>query len=480
MLADRVFEALNMHCYVRRELPILVGFSGGPDSLTLLHVLHRLGFQLVAAHLDHSLRETSSAEAESVSRLCSTWNIPCIIARLDVKAYASDHRLSIEEAARECRYQFLFEQAHQHQVQAVAIAHTGDDQVETVLMHLLRGAGTAGLKGMTYSEVNSNWSQTIPVWRPMLGIWRDEVLAYCRIFALQPLIDESNADVTFYRNRLRHVLLPELATYNPQIKQVLWRMADVMQEDDALMKNLTDQTWQDVTKMVSVDIVQLNQEKFNSLALGLKRRILRQAIDHLRPGLRDIGWDVVERALLALSSTQGSGRIDLAGGLDLAWGSSLLSVLEHGAHLPPGDVPQVVEKRDHALAPNESVALQNGWQLNAELLSLADYEQVTSDLRNSPDHAWLNASSVSFPLKVRARQPGDRWKPLGLGGHRQKLSDMFINEKIPVPARDGWPLVFSDREIIWVPGVRPSETSKLHGFESEVLHLHLFKAAQSH
>lgn len=477
MLSDRILDILKTHCDAQVDGSILVGLSGGPDSLTLLHLLHRLGYKLVAAHLDHALRETSADEARHVLKLCSAWNIPCVTARIDVSEYADQQHLSIEEAARECRYRFLFEQAHLHQAQVVAVAHTADDQVETVLMHLLRGAGTSGLRGMAYCEINPNWSQSVPVWRPLLGIWRDEIMTYCQTFDLDPLNDESNADVTFYRNRLRHVLIPELATYNPQIKQVLWRMADVMQADDALLRSLSDRTLEEITLLKETDLIQLDQKRFKSLQLGLQRRILRQAIDHLRPGLRDIGWDVVDRALSGLSNSMVSGRMDLAAGLDLTWGFDYVTVIEHNASLPVGDVPQLINDQRYLLEPGSTLALRNGWQLSAEIVSADIYSRISDELRNEPNHAWLNASAIKFPLIVRSCQPGERWKPLGMQGHRQKLSDMFINEKIPVPARNRWPLVFSDQEIAWVPGVRPSEPFKLQGSETQILHLFLCRGS---
>ncbi len=471
MPVNCILEVLNQHCQMDPDLPILVGVSGGPDSLMLLHVLHGAGLRVIAAHLDHGLRESSTREGEYLAELCERWRIACVTGKSDVNGYSMTHKLSIEEAARECRYRFLFEQANRMQTQAVAVGHNADDQVETVLMHFLRGAGTGGLKGMAYREFNAGWSNTIPIWRPMLGIWRNEVITYCEANGLEPVMDESNRDTVYFRNRLRHVLLPELKNYNPQIKRVLWRTASVMQADDALLQSLTEEAWHAVVVTESKEMISIDYEGFQSLQEGLKRRILRRAIDQMRAGLRDIGLDVVERAIHALEKPSMSGRMDLAAKLDLIIGTEVITLVEQGASLPPGDVPQMAENEGLALSPGGAVQLKNGWELTAEMMTADELARVSEVERNHPDHAWLDGAGVKIPLTVRGRKPGDRWKPLGLGGHRQKISDLYINEKIPEPARAGWPLVVSADEIIWVVGARPCETFRLKGDEKSILHL---------
>ena len=195
---------LQNECLIEAGRPLVVGVSGGPDSLCLLDLLRRSGCQVVVAHLDHGLRAEAAQDADTVAGLAKRFGLPYVQGQVDTRAYAEAHSLSIEEAARVLRYRFLFEQARQHAAQAVAAGHTADDQVETVLMHLLRGAGLVGLKGMAYRMLPNPWSSEIALLRPLLGVWRSQVIEYCEEHALQPVLDRTNLDTTYFRNRLRH------------------------------------------------------------------------------------------------------------------------------------------------------------------------------------------------------------------------------------------------------------------------------------
>ena len=210
-------------CGLDPNRPVLAGVSGGPDSLCLLDILHTAGYRVIVAHFNHQLRPEADQEADSVSARARSLGLPFASACADVRAYAGAHRLSLEEAARMLRYQFLFASARKYEAQAVAVGHTADDQVETVLMHFLRGAGLAGLKGMEYRTLLPVFDQQIPLVRPLLSLWRADTEAYCREHALQPHYDVSNTDQAFFRNRLRHALLPELEKYNPRVKESVCR-----------------------------------------------------------------------------------------------------------------------------------------------------------------------------------------------------------------------------------------------------------------
>jgi tRNA(Ile)-lysidine synthase len=197
IVLEQFVSALKEKCLLDPGLPVLVGVSGGPDSLCMLDMLHQLGYPVIVAHLDHSLRAESAQEAEQLRQLAQSIGLTFVLERNDVDSYATSHSLSIEEAAREARYQFLFEQARQHQAQAVAVGHTANDQVETVLMHLLRGSGLPGLRGMSYRSLPNPWSKNIPLVRPLLGVWREEILAHLEQNGLVPTLDASNLDTRF-------------------------------------------------------------------------------------------------------------------------------------------------------------------------------------------------------------------------------------------------------------------------------------------
>jgi len=190
---------------------------------------------LVIAHLDHGIREEAKADAKVVQDFADERKLPFRLRQVDVNSYSDSKGLSTEEAARILRYRFLFEAAKSAQAQAVVVGHNADDQVESVVMHLLRGAGISGLKGMLPYTINSEWSDEIPLVRPLLNTWRKEIMTYCSDNDIEPVFDISNEDTTYFRNRLRQKLIPELETYNPQFRKVIWRMSQTLAGDQEVL-----------------------------------------------------------------------------------------------------------------------------------------------------------------------------------------------------------------------------------------------------
>src|SRR5678815_4195708 len=178
-MLENIQSILRDQCGLSRDAPIIVGVSGGPDSLCLMSVLRKAGYHTIVAHFNHKLRPDSDTDANIVEQTAARLNLASVIENGDVRAYADAEKLSIEEAARIMRYRFLMGQAHRLNAQAIAVGHTADDQVETVLMHFIRGAGLAGLKGMTHRTVIHTFDSKIPVVRPLLDMWREETIVYC-------------------------------------------------------------------------------------------------------------------------------------------------------------------------------------------------------------------------------------------------------------------------------------------------------------
>lgn len=216
-------NVLSHECELSKTTPIVVGVSGGPDSLCLLHLLHSLEYAVIAAHVNHQLRPEADQEAFYVKEFADSLGIPFYQTCVDVHQFSENEKLSIEESARILRYRFLMEVADQQSAQALAVAHQADDQIEIVLMHVLRGSGMSGLKGMPYRGFNPAFSLEIPIIRPLLGVWRDEILEYCQVNQIKPCYDLTNEDARFFRNRIRQELVPILTTYNTQAKQHLWQ-----------------------------------------------------------------------------------------------------------------------------------------------------------------------------------------------------------------------------------------------------------------
>lgn len=473
---EQIRENVQKLCGLAPGKPVVVGVSGGPDSLCLLDSLARLDYPVVAVHLDHGLRPDSNRDVETVRNAACKIGIPFVFERRDVADYASRARLSIEEAARQVRYRFLFDQARKLSAQAVAVGHTADDQVETLLLHLLRGSGISGLKGMAFRSILPGWDVSIPLVRPLLATWRSETLAYCQERGLEPVFDPTNQDTAILRNRLRHELLPLLETYQPGIRQVLWRSMQVLAGEEAVIQAAVQQAWDSCLDAEHLDpsadsapCIALRREAFLGLAPGLKRAVLRHAVGRLRAGAPELDFAAIERGVQwAVESA--AGQVDLVGGLRLVGEGSLLWVAE------PGPIPA---DPSWPVFPLESIDLPipgraefpTGWVITStwEAPTLLRPEEI------SAWEAWLDGESLAGVLTIRRARPGDRFQPLGLRGRSQKLSDFWINAKLPRRARAAWPVVVRGEAIVWVPGFRLSEEYKIKPQTKRALHLRLIR-----
>jgi tRNA(Ile)-lysidine synthase len=478
MESTHLQKKLQEVCLLSPDLPILVGVSGGADSLCLLDSLHRLGYPLWVAHFDHGLRPESAEDARTVAKIAQEMGLKVIVGSEDVRAMAAEAGLSLEEAARKARYRFLFEQARICQAQAVAVAHTANDQVETVLMHLLRGAGLNGLKGMSARAILPEWDPQIPLVRPLLEVWREETEAWCAAYQLTPLHDPTNWDTTFFRNRLRHELIPYLQSYNPNVKEVIWRMAQVLGGDWEVLAGEVERAWQRCWLEDGAHWSVLCLAHVQDLPEGLQRAVLRRAIDRLRPGLRDIDFALIERALHWLCEPPSGHWLELAAGLQLWMEAGRLYVTE--THQLPQEWPQIGSEEALLAVPGE-VSLEHGWVLRAERRPRCgnppggQVVMVGGGAVRLELGVELNPQALVLPLIVRTMRPGERLNPLGMGGHRVKLSDFFVNRKLPQRARAGWPLVISGSEVAWVAGLHMGEKFKVSAMDLETIHLKLVK-----
>jgi tRNA(Ile)-lysidine synthase len=473
-------ESVFKSCQLTLDSPLVVGVSGGPDSMCLLDALARLEIPLIVAHFDHSLRPDSQRDAQVVRAAAQRLKLPFVLSRQNVADYAARMHLSVEEAARILRYQFLFAQAREHAAQAVAVGHNADDQVETVLMHLLRGSGISGLKGMAFRTILPDWDACIPLVRPLLPFSRQEILAYCQEHGLEPVQDESNQDRNFLRNRLRHELIPLLETYNPQVRQAVWRTARVLEGEEAVLQASVEAAWEGCLVEASASHLALRLPALQQMIPGLLRSVLRRSMAHFLPHLRDVDFSVIERAA-GFVQHPGAGSMDLVHGLVLFAeaapdGAARLVIASAGSLPSDASWAQMLAQTEQIIPIPGTVELASGWQLRADLLDL--YESAEPDrLRQSGDRweAWLDADVVPENLQVRPPRPGDRFQPLGMQGHFIKLSDFWINQKLPRRARAAWPLVAAGDEILWIPGYRLAHPYRIQKTTRKVLHLRVVR-----
>lgn len=478
---EEVAHIIEDLCLIPRGSRLVVGVSGGPDSLCLADILSSLEYELYVAHLDHTLRTTSAADAELTAEFARARGLPFVLAREDTAAFAQNEGLSLEEAARIRRYRFLFEVASRRNARAVAVAHTADDQVETILMHLLRGAGLDGLSGMDFCSLPNPWSDEIPLVRPLLSTWRESVVEYLEERGIGHAVDETNLDTRFFRNRLRHELLPFLETYNPNIRASLWRMADILREDNAAFAHFVDTAWREVWEQEGDGWIALDRRGLLGQPKGIQRRLVRRGLAFLRPDLRDIDYATVERSLDYLKDNIAHGPIDLSSGLSLLREGDTVWFAEWNAELPHSSWPQVKERTEVELPIPGKVDLQGGWRLQAQIVSIGGGAPFPIELAREnldPYRAWLRLDALKKPLTIRSRRAGERMQPMGMGGHSVKLSDLMINARLPKRARRHWPLVLSDEEVAWAPGLHVGEPFRLTASDQDAVLLEVLKESQ--
>jgi len=477
MLREQLADFLQEHL-PRRDQPLVVGVSGGPDSLALLHALTEGGLYprdlLVAGHLNHHLRPTATAEATFVAGVCRRWDVTCTVEEVDVAAQAEQESLSLEEAGRLARYRFLAELARRAGAPAVAVAHNADDQAETVLMHFLRGSGLAGLRGMLPAGPLPG-APDLVLLRPLLKIDRAEIEAYCATHcaapALQPVVDESNEDITFFRNRLRHELLPYLEGYNPQIRERLQHTAEVIAADYALLARLRREAWEEILRAGGDGWLRVDLEAWQALPLSLRRSTLRHAIWQLRRSLRDVTFAPVEQARQVAESGVVGARATLPGDLLLTVEYDAWRLETPGAELPFSQ-PQLAGDSSLPLSVPGRVELAGGWVLEATVRNDIGLDAILAN--RDPWHAYLDPGPAG-KLLVRTRRPGELFQPLGMGGHTASIKELMINEKIPARLRSHWPLVANREHVLWVVGHHLDRRARVTPATAAVIHLYCYR-----
>jgi tRNA(Ile)-lysidine synthase len=458
-----------------RSRPVVVGVSGGADSLCLLGMLKEAGFRVEAAHLNHQLRLEAKSDEDHARRIATDIGVSFTAESVDVSGFANEHGLSIEEAARKCRYQFLFKTARNMKAQAVVVAHTADDQVETILMHLLRGTGLSGLKGMLPLSLLPEFDGEIPLIRPILHLWRIDTESYCHQNKLEFVVDASNVDQTYFRNKLRHSLIPDLETYNPQFKKALNRMSISLQDDHEMLSSLIDRAWGDAVVEQGQGFIAFSSVVLEKSTAGMRRNLFKRTMQKLRPGLRDVDFDVLDLAARSISGktyAQGvspSRMLDLTGGLYLFKEEDRTYITQNEADLPSGNWPQI---KDRLPVQSGITAMGSGWQLVIDSVS-GDNLLSAAEANDDPFAAWLDADKATGNLYIRSTQRGDVFQPLGMNGQSVKLSDLFINIKLPKRARAKWPLFMVDNQIAWVMGLRLTHPFRLEATTRQAFRIHL-------
>jgi len=474
-LRAQVRAAILKHQLIARGDTVVIGVSGGADSLSLLHALRslrdELDLRLHIAHLNHQLRGPDSEEdANFVTALAREWKLPATIEARDLGTFARGQHLSIEELARHARYAFLAEVARREGAPVVAVAHNRDDQVETVLMHFLRGAGLAGLRGMQsktglrgasfgLAESRTSIQPPLSLIRPLLDVARADIELYCKEHYLAPRVDRSNFDTVLFRNRLRQEVLPFLERLNPNLRQVIYHSSIAIADDYDLLFPLIRNEYARVAHEQDGAVV-FHRAAWSALHPALQRGTLRVAAQRLRSDLRNIGWVQIEDARrIALEKTAGA-EATLPAGLMLVVGYANFVIADttHGVPLP--DLPLLNVKTIPVPAQGITPLPESNWIVET---------QVTTEKSEPPDRwtAVLDFGMCRGERTLRRRRPGDRFQPAGLDGHTRSLHEFMIDEKIERAARALLPLLVVDDRIVWVCGLRVDERARVTPYTRE-------------
>lgn len=467
-LKQRVYSSIQDDNLFPPGKPLLIAVSGGPDSVCLLHVLSQirddLKLKLYAVHLNHQLRgEEAEADARYVEEMARRLNIPAIIESRNVLSYKNKYRLSPEEAAREVRYTFFAETAARLGTDRVVVGHTQDDHIETILMHIIRGTGTRGVRGL---QPVSRWQMggnIVTVVRPLLAITREETQAYCRANKLEPRSDATNESLAPLRNKVRLQLVPLLREYNPRIAEALLRTAKIADDEIDFIAKLGDIAWAQNAKIKNNAVI-INKDGLKGAHPAVRRYLLRQAIEQLVGNLRDVEAHHIENTLAALGKPAGKM-------IQLPYG--LVFVIEYDNFLITADpaalCPFPPFNGEYELkVPGNTTA--GNWTVRTEIIERKSIgaTPINTSAAIGKFTAYLDYGMVKDNLTIRTCRPGDRFQPLGMKSLK-KLGIFMIDARIPRAWRSRIPIMCTDEQIIWVSGYRIDERCKVTAKTKRIL-----------
>ena len=398
---------------------VLAGVSGGADSVCLLLALKELGYRLAVAHLNHGLRGAAADEDEVFTKTLSEMlGLEFFARRVSISG-------SIEAAGRQARREFFAELAHRYGFTKIALAHTRDDRVETFLMNLLRGSGPEGLVSM--APVSGN---TI---RPLIETSRAEIEAWLKDRNQTWRTDSTNLDLKFARNRLRHAVIPGLASeFNPRLIDTVSRTVEILEGEDAWIRSITDQ-WLSENGTKEEDDFVIRVEALESAPVGLVRRVLRGALRRAGSDLRDVSFDHIEN-VRGLAEPGKSGKVvEIPGGLIVA--------REFGRLILRRPVEVLPDYEYQLKIPGQVRVPESGKLFRAEII-----EKEGSEV--SLQRVYLDGESIGPYVRIRNWKPGDYYRPVGWPAG--KLKKLFQRARIPRSHRTSWPVVVADSTIVWV------------------------------
>ena len=439
---------------------IVVAVSGGPDSIMLCQVLHELrdshDLTLTVAHLNHGVRGAEAArDAQFVENCARRLSLPCVVKTYDVPSYQRRSSLSFQEAAREVRYRFLEEVRKECQGKKIALGHNADDQAETVMLWLLRGAGLQGLGGMP--PVRNG-----VIIRPLLETTREEIESYLGDRGIAFIVDSSNRKDDYLRNRLRREIFPRLKQhFNPQLVKSLSTTASIISLENKYLDDCAHNALKDVLISQDATSAVISCTNFVALPQVLQLRCLRHILEQLKGDLRRIGASHLYGLIGIVLSSEPHKILVLPEGI-----RAEKSYLTLALTMKPADPPAF--SYQFAALPERVRLAEIGKQMTFTLV--AGYGGEI--LGRNASVAFLDGEKAVMPLTIRSVRPGDAFQPLGMEG-KKKIKDLFIDEKVPRAERKRVPLVLFHDEVAWVGGMRINHRLRVTGETRSVLKIEM-------
>jgi len=499
-LLKTLTKTIQRHTMFEKNDRVLIGVSGGPDSIALLHLLIRLApchlLKLGVAHLNHSLREDmSDNDAAFVSSHTQSAGLKCYCRKEDIRKHQRRHKLSLEHAARRVRYRFLIRTAEEEKFNKIALAHHCDDNAELILMNLLRGSGPLGLSGIP--PVRNAAGSKIKIVRPLIDVSKRAILDYLDELHLPYITDASNADTKYLRNRIRHHLIPFLqASYNPSITQTLNHLANITRTEEEWIERQLAPFFKKAVIAQSNGSVTFSVLKLSANHPAAIRRIIRRAIHDVKGDSKRITYTHIGQVIQLLKDGPVIGSIDLPDRIRVKrHDDNLVFVQEKTdlrcqkpstanikAHVYTYPIPKP-EKWNQTDARSLTQVKQSVFRFAVAIeeigirlqFSLFPINQIHFRINPNPNIACLDSVTLCFPLTLRNRHCGDRFRPLGMTGS-QKLTKFFNSHKIKLSQRINCPVLLSGDEIAWVVGHRIADGFRITSSTQKVLKVELLLA----
>lgn len=458
-MENKVLATIDKYNLIEKDDNIVLGLSGGPDSMALLYVLlalkKKMDFNLLIAHINHGVRGAEALKDEMfVKDISYSLDLPFFSTRVDMVALAKKEGISAEEAGRKLRYGFFREILKSKGTGKIAVAHNKKDQAETLLMRIMRGTGIDGLKGMEF--------KTDDIIRPILDIDRWEIEKYIEDENIDTVLDKTNLETIYTRNKVRLELMPYIEeNFNPNIIDTLFRLSENASLDSKFLEEYSVKRYTSSLKTKGESSIVFKYDKFKREDEAIKRRIIRKAILDLRDTLQGIEEIHISSVVDLFDKKETGKRIDLPG--DMIARVSYSDLILERIKVESGQVYSTLNL-PYALKIGKNVL--KDWNLEIDLKILekkdVDFKKTSRNIR------CFDYNKVVGNVFIRNRTFGDRFSPFGMNG-RKKLKDYFIDEKVPRELREKLPLLVDEKNIIWVIGYRTSEIYKISRDTSKIL-----------